>query len=126
MGEVMGKVLSEEAKAGLLARGMNKKQVHILETIYRESTKVDAEYGRSEVKEFTADPLDEREGPVTFNVLLVTGRPGDEGTNAEALCRTRRHFFIGVRGGVQMAKWDKENKSLKWVRSAFDVINHFE
>jgi hypothetical protein len=123
--ENLAKVLSEEAKAGLLARGMNEKQVRVLEAIYAGSTRFDAEYGRSEVKEFTADPLDEREGPVTFSILLVTGRPNDEGTNAEVLCRTRRHFFIGVRGGVQMGKWNDKAKRMGWLRDAYSIIHYY-
>jgi len=50
-------------------------------------------------------------------VLLEVGRKGDEGTLAEAFCRSRWHVVIGVRGGISVCGWGGKGPSPRGLRN---------
>lgn len=55
----------------------------------------------------------------SFMVTFETGMKDDAGALAAILCRKRRLFWVGVRGGVEVM-----NKNLKIVRTTvFDLMN---
>lgn len=71
---------------------MNKYQESAVNEITKAMTK-----NNQEVKYYKAD---DKGDFVSF--VIETGIPNDEGTAASLLCRDRRHFFIGKRGGIQL------------------------
>lgn len=55
---------------------------------------------KSEYKEFKIEERSYRTGPIVF-LSTVVGLKEDEGTMAACLCRYRRLFMIGPRGGIK-------------------------
>lgn len=53
--------------------------------------------GRYEVKKLEVTSFDDGDDVMVY---IVTGRPNDEGTMAELICRDTYRFFIGKRGGL--------------------------
>lgn len=75
---------------------------------------------RYEIKEFSVEETDYG----TVVVYSVTGLKNDEGTMAAIFCRTRRHIFIGKRGGLKSSKWDSEKKKIINLQGWSDVMIH--
>lgn len=74
-----------------------------------------------EIKEFEVAPLSDESK--ILSVYIVTGMKNDEGTMAAILCRKYRHFFIGVRGGIETCYYN--NKFLTTFRKVkpFELLN---
>lgn len=53
--------------------------------------------GRYEVKELS---IEDNEFDNDMRIVLEVGRPNDEGTLAESICRSCYSFYIGTRGGM--------------------------
>ena len=71
-----------------------------------------------EFKKFTVEETDYG----TVIVYSVTGLKDDEGTMATVFCRTRRHIFIGVRGGLRSQRWDTKKKKSINLKGWSDVM----
>jgi hypothetical protein len=79
---------------------MNAKQINVIEVI-----KAKMINNRYEIK------IEEVEDCGHFvSLVLEVGMVDDEGTMAEIICRNRRHFFIGKRGGVTLKSVSMSNK----------------
>lgn len=98
---------------------MTKAQERIINQIKRELPRFDfySEDGY-EIKKFEVTPL---EGCEIISVYIETGMKNDEGTLAEALCRKHRHFFVGVRGGIETAYYNGNH-----VKGSFRRVTPFE
>ena len=95
---------------------MNSKQVSVIETIKAKMMNSHYEVKIEEVQDC---------GHFVSFVIEV-GMFDDEGTMAEIICRNRRHFFIGKRGGVTLKSVSMSNKfaSPKSVTGLFNSV-HF-
>lgn len=105
---------------------MNKAQTKAVEAIKARIVAMKSHGGadKYEFKTFeTSDPAD------TALVFLVTeyGNIGDENDMRSLMCRDRRHFAIGKRGGVKLLSLDTNLKSSnpKNVRGVFNAVNYY-
>lgn len=98
---------------------MTKAQERVINHIKKELPRFDfySEDGY-EIKKFEVTPL---EGCGIISVYIETGMKNDEGTLAEALCRKHRHFFVGVRGGIETAIYNGNH-----VKGSFRRVTPFE
>lgn len=73
-----------------------------------------------EIKRFIITKVDDVKGGKIW-VSLITGMKNDNGTMAACLCRKRRFFIIGPRGGLTTA-WFNGKGTFRRV-SVFDLMN---
>ena len=69
-----------------------------------------------EIKEFEVEETDFG----TVIVYIVSGRKADDGTMAALLCRTKRHIFIGSKGGLKSYK--RKNGKSRTLKGWCDVM----
>jgi hypothetical protein len=80
---------------------MNKYQNSAINEITKAMTK-----GGNEVK---FSNIEDKKYFISF--VIETGMPNDEGTAASLICRDRRHFFIGKRGGIKLVSVSQSMKT---------------
>jgi hypothetical protein len=79
---------------------MNKSQQATIDAITKSMTRLNQEIKISEI--------DDKNYFVSFSIEV--GMPNDEGTAASLICRDRRHFFIGKRGGIKLVSVSQSMK----------------
>lgn len=82
---------------------MNKKQSKVIELL-KEAILKNNTYDQNNPAEIKKCEIND--GEFFVSLFITVGRPNDEGTMAEILCRESRQIFIGKRGGVSLAAVD--------------------
>ena len=96
---------------------MTEKQKRTVEMLRRRVIQMDGHGDKYEYKRFEIRELEYGAVSVVSEVGLI----GDEGTAASILCRTRRHLFVGKRGGltlVNAARFVKKDGRLRKIPRA--------
>lgn len=82
--------------------------------------------GKPELYEFKEITVKESDYFVSF--VTEYGRKNDEGTVAAIMCRDRRHFIIGLKGGVKLVGLSANMHSStppSTVRGVFKCVNFY-
>lgn len=82
--------------------------------------------GKPELYEFKEISIKDADYFVSF--VTEYGRKSDEGTVAAIMCRDRRHFIIGTKGGVKLVGLSANMKSStppKTIRGVFKCVNFY-
>lgn len=100
---------------------ITKIQLKTVQKIIKEIYRYHGTIGKSEFKQIKMDTFnDSFKG---FFLLIELGDINDEGTLKEIFCRDRRHFHIGVRGGINLLNTNKKTKCIGIRKSIRQLTN---